>query len=123
MGTSKSGLISNSISSGQQGNEKGTLWAVAGSFNRVERTGQTLSPINLNQQVKIPKAHKEDIIDIEIQANICNSQKNILNKERAIQHKKKVVTIISLDQFEEPIMANQPMQKGEGDLAAVLIKD
>ncbi|KAF3665931.1 hypothetical protein FXO38_09300 [Capsicum annuum] len=92
VGTAKSGENSNFKTRGKQLKEKGPLWAVAAHIKKVEHMGQNLSPIVSHQQRTIEKAQKQDITDIEIQANICSSQKNILSVEIATQQKKKKPT-------------------------------
>ncbi|KAF3661862.1 hypothetical protein FXO37_12741 [Capsicum annuum] len=94
VGTAKSGENSNFKTRGKQLKEKGPLWAVAAHIKKVEHMGQNLSPIVSHQQRTIEKAQKQDIIDIEIQANICSSQKNILSIEIATQQKKKPTPVI-----------------------------
>lgn len=75
-GTSKSGVISNLKRREEHIKEKDPLWAVLGSIKKLNGWGQNiLSPIELNLHDIILKAQHEDIIDIEIQANICSFHK------------------------------------------------
>ncbi|KAF3683478.1 hypothetical protein FXO38_00760 [Capsicum annuum] len=111
VGMAKSGENSNFKTRGKQLKEKGSLWDVASSIKKVEHVGQNLSPIDSYQQRTIEKAQMQDITDIEIQANICSSQKNILSYRNSETTEGKADPVIQLDQIEESVMANQLTHK------------
>ncbi|MCE2055970.1 hypothetical protein HAX54_043829 [Datura stramonium] len=115
MGTSKAGEL---LKEGTRGKGEGQLRATSGSFKRRGDLGQDLSPIAIAQQITNSEAQKEDVLNIEIQANLLKEDMQSGREKTGPRQDATEETMIQLRQFTELAEATKGRRRGT-DLSGI----